>query len=182
MPWKGFLKWGKPCGSVRVFILCFVVAWKCTCNTVFLINWYSSVTWLCNLSYTETSGMSKLCHFPGIKIQNNLSYKIAGPFVSCVLTVCLSHRALSASSGFLGAVSREVGFSWYRGVTALFAAPGQYLQSVIWGQTLSSDFSDFLQFLRLFSGSCWCSKSVLSEGVKCIWRSRMKCMWIKYVD
>lgn len=79
--------------------------------------------------------MLKLCHFPGTKIQNNLFYKIVGPFVSCVLTVCLSCWALSVRSMLLGAVflERGVGFLWYRGMTALTVVPRYYLQSVIWG-------------------------------------------------
>lgn len=131
--------------------------------------------------------MLKLCHFPGIKIQNNLSYNIVGLFVSCILTVCLSHWALSEevdSQGlFLGERNRFLVV--LRHDIALFAVPRQYPQSVIWAWTLSSDFSAFclskLQFLRLFSCSCWYSKSVLAEGIKCIWWSRMKCMWIKYI-
>lgn len=82
-------------------------------------------------------------------------------------------------------MGREVGSSWYWGMTALFAISWQYLQSVIWGWTLSFDFTAFclskLQFLRLFSCSCWYSKSLLSKGIKCICQSRMKCMWIKYI-
>lgn len=130
--------------------------------------------------------MLKLCHFPGIKIQNNLSCKIVGPFVSCALTVCLSHRGSLSKKWDPGGcfLGREVGFLWYWGLTAAFAVSGPYLQSgIFW--TLSSDFSAFclskLQFLRLFSCSCWYSKSVLSKAIKCICRKRMKCMWIKYI-
>lgn len=78
--------------------------------------------------------MLKLCHFPGIKIQNNLSYNIVGLFVSCILTVCLSHWALSEevdSRGlFLGERSRFLVV--LRHDIALFAVPRQYPQSVIW--------------------------------------------------
>lgn len=131
--------------------------------------------------------MLKLCRFPGIKIQNNLYYKIVGPFVSCVLAVALSHWAFSARSGCLGAVSwgeKQVSGgseAWHSTVCRSWA-----IRSISnWGWTPSSDFSAFclskLQFLRSFSCSCWYSKSVLSEGIDCIWWSRMKCMGIKCI-
>lgn len=57
-----------------------------------------------------------------------------------------------------------------------FAVPRQYPQLVIWSWTVSSDFClSKLQFWRLFS----CSYS--SKGIKSIWQSRMKCMWIRYI-
>lgn len=83
MPWKGVLKRTKPCGSVRVFVLCAVVAWQCPFGAVCELILISDLT-VTNLNSTESPGMLKLCHFPGTKIQNNLSYKIVRPFVSCV--------------------------------------------------------------------------------------------------
>lgn len=82
--------------------MCAVVAWQCLFVAVCELILISDLT-VTNLNSTETSGMLKPCHFPGTKIQNNLSYKIVRPFVSCVLcfTGCLSHRALSARSRFL---------------------------------------------------------------------------------
>lgn len=98
--------------------------------------------------------MLKLCNFPGTKIQNNLSYKIVRPFVSCVLTVCLLRWALSARSMFLYVLrmflcscdffgERSRFLVVLRHDIALLVAPRQHLQSGIWGWTFSPDFFAF---------------------------------------
>lgn len=167
MLWKGVLKLTKPCGSVRVFILCAVVAWWCPFGAVCELILISTLT-VTNLNSTETSGMLKLCHFPGTNIQNNLSYKIVRPFVSYVLTECLLHWALSARSNCnsFGEWSRFLVVP--RHGIALLVALRQYLQSWIWGWTFSSDFFAFL------SCSFWDYFHV-AIGIQ-TW---MKCMWIK---
>lgn len=75
--------------------------------------------------------MLKLCNFPGIETQNNLSYKTAGPLVSCIF------NWVFIASGFLSKkwVPGERGgfLTLPHSTISPFAVPRRYLQAVIRG-------------------------------------------------
>lgn len=137
--------------------MCAVVAWQCLFVAVCELILISDLT-VTNLNSTETSGMLKPCHFPGTKIQNNLSYKIVRPFVSCVLLGVYRIGLSQQEVGSCDSPEERRFLEEPRHGIALLVAPRQYLQSGIWGWTFSPDFFAFclseLQFLRLFSCSC----------------------------